>query len=302
MDNQKENEIVPVQRELTVEDRINYLLENQELIKRVQKEVLKENEHFGTLPGIKKPFLFKAGGEKLLVVFRLAAAYEIKQTDFENGHREYRIIANIANIEQEQYLGSGVGVCSTFEKKYRYRNEYIPTGQLVPKEYWDNRDRSILAEGTVAHKIDGEWMCCESIEKENPCIADTYNTVLKMSKKRALIDAVLTVTGASDLFTQDEDVVVGATTAKVVAKKTKRKSKPETAKAKSEPEAETENQEEEKSSPGVQIRIIPEGEPIPGWYWGLEFPQRPTCWPDGCKPRKTDGGWKMCKKNGDSNS
>jgi hypothetical protein len=38
---------------------------------------------------------------------------------------------------------------------------------------------------------------------ENEDIADVYNTVLKIAKKRAHIDATLTVTGAADLFTQD---------------------------------------------------------------------------------------------------
>jgi hypothetical protein len=38
---------------------------------------------------------------------------------------------------------------------------------------------------------------------ERSDIADVYNTVLKMAKKRALVDATLTVTGAADLFTQD---------------------------------------------------------------------------------------------------
>jgi len=33
--------------------------------------------------------------------------------------------------------------------------------------------------------------------------SDTCNTILKMAKKRALVDAVLTVLGASDIFTQD---------------------------------------------------------------------------------------------------
>ena len=40
---------------------------------------------------------------------------------------------------------------------------------------------------------------------ENPDLADTYNTILKMSKKRAHIDAVLTATAASDIFAQDLD-------------------------------------------------------------------------------------------------
>jgi hypothetical protein len=33
--------------------------------------------------------------------------------------------------------------------------------------------------------------------------SDSCNTILKMAKKRALVDAVLTVLGASDIFTQD---------------------------------------------------------------------------------------------------
>lgn len=41
--------------------------------------------------------------------------------------------------------------------------------------------------------------------RHNP--ADSYNTVLKMAKKRALVDAVLNTTAASDSFTQDlEDI------------------------------------------------------------------------------------------------
>jgi hypothetical protein len=45
-------------------------------------------------------------------------------------------------------------------------------------------------------------------QQENPDIADTYNTVLKMAKKRAHVDAMITATAASDIFTQDvEDIV-----------------------------------------------------------------------------------------------
>ena len=52
----------------------------------------------------------------------------------------------------------------------------------------------------------------EKVENDNP--ADCYNTVLKMAKKRALVDAVLTATAASDIFTQDlEDI-----SANIVAK------------------------------------------------------------------------------------
>ena len=40
--------------------------------------------------------------------------------------------------------------------------------------------------------------------------SDVCNTILKLAKKRALVDAVLTVLGASDIFTQDVDDMVPA--------------------------------------------------------------------------------------------
>jgi len=42
-------------------------------------------------------------------------------------------------------------------------------------------------------------------EIENPDLPDQWNTVIKMSEKRARVGAVLAVTGASAIFTQDLD-------------------------------------------------------------------------------------------------
>jgi hypothetical protein len=47
---------------------------------------------------------------------------------------------------------------------------------------------------------------------ENPDIADTYNTVLKMAKKRAYVDATITAAAASDMFTQDMEDFVDSNT------------------------------------------------------------------------------------------
>ena len=59
--------------------------------------------------------------------------------------------------------------------------------------------------GFSAKKDDsGNWKIArqgEKVEHDNP--ADFYNTCLKMAKKRGLVDAVLTSTAASDIFTQD---------------------------------------------------------------------------------------------------
>ena len=194
---------------MTPVERITALKQNIQIVQSVMRDVMQIGEHYGTIPGTKKPSLFKAGAEKLSFTFRMAPEFEIKRIDFENGHREYDIVCRLASIETGKFLGSGVGLCTTMEKKYRYRDEYRPTGKQVPKAYWDNnRDKTALPPGTVPRKIDGKWLLCVSIQAENPDIADTYNTVLKMAKKRAFVDAVLQVTSASDIFTQDvEDII-----------------------------------------------------------------------------------------------
>ena len=84
----------------------------------------------------------------------------------------------------------------------------------MPRTYWEIRQEDpakaqelIGGKGFSVKKVDGQgWMIArggEKVETDNP--ADHYNTVLKMAKKRALVDAVLTTTAASDIFTQDLD-------------------------------------------------------------------------------------------------
>jgi hypothetical protein len=76
----------------------------------------------------------------------------------------------------------------------------------VPSKYWETRDRSLLGgDRFVPKKKDGKWVILERVEHDNP--ADYFNTVLKIAKKRAHVDAILTATAASDIFTQDaEDI------------------------------------------------------------------------------------------------
>jgi hypothetical protein len=104
------------------------------------------------------------------------------------------------------------------ETKWRFRNaEPEITDKVVPKEYWDLRKTDpskaqelIGGKGFSTKKLNGNWMIAkltgEKIEHGNP--ADYYNTCWKMAKKRALVDAVLTVTAASDIFTQDVEEMV----------------------------------------------------------------------------------------------
>lgn len=195
--------------------RVEELVGQIQLIQQVMSKTMVEGEHYGVTPGCntKKPTLFKAGAEKLAFVFRLSPEYKITTRDVGNGHRDIEIVCTLRQLGSGVFMGEGVGCCSTMEAKYRFRTgPKKSTGQPVPKGYWDLK-RSDPAEAqkqiggkgfSVAKDADGQWEIVEQGEKcehDNP--ADYYNTVLKMSKKRAMVDAVLTATAASDCFIQD---------------------------------------------------------------------------------------------------
>lgn len=188
-----------------VKDQVN-------LVQHVMRHVMVSGEHYGTIPGCgNKPALFKPGAEKLMLTFQLSNELSITTTDLPGFHREYTVEAKI--FSNGRYLGAGIGSCSTMESKYRFRGGEVElTETPVPKAYWDLKKTDpkqaqelIGGKGFVTKKNDqNQWVIGklgEKVEYDNP--ADYYNTCLKMAKKRALVDAILTVTAASDIFTQD---------------------------------------------------------------------------------------------------
>ena len=188
------------------------------LIQQIMAAAMKEGEHYGRIPGCgDKPTLLKPGAEKLCLLFRLAPAYEVEERQLERGHREYRIMATLTSITTQVTIGQGVGSCSTMENKFRFRAGAAEvTDRAVPRAYWEIRQDDpakaqelIGGKGFTVKKVDGQgWMVAkggEKVETDNP--ADHLNTVLKMAKKRALVDAVLTATAASDIFTQDLEAI-----------------------------------------------------------------------------------------------
>ena len=182
--------------ELTISDLTTQIRKIQE----VMQSVMKKDEHYGLIPGTPKPSLYKPGAEKLGLTFMLKPRFKITKTDMDNGHREYEVLCELVHTPSGTFQGEGVGSCSTMESKFRFR--WDNTGKEVPKEYWANRDLSLLGgDQFVARKRDNQWLIFQRVEHDNP--ADYYNTVLKMAKKRAHVDAMLTATAASDIFSQD---------------------------------------------------------------------------------------------------
>lgn len=190
-----------------------------QLIQHVMQEVMQDGEHYGVIPGCgSKPALLKAGAEKLCFTFRLAPSYVVERHDFDGGHREYEVRCDLTHIESGRFIAAGVGLCSTMESKYRWRK----ASRVCPKCGQESiiKGKREYGGGWVCFKKKGgcnaKWPDgaaeIESQEEgrvENEDIADVYNTVLKMAKKRAHVDATITATAASDIFTQDiEDLPI----------------------------------------------------------------------------------------------
>lgn len=158
-------------------------------IQEVMKEVMLKGTHYGTVPGCgDKPTLLKAGAEKLMMTFRLAVDPEVEDLS-DTYTRRYRVKTRFTSQATGMFLGTGVGECASDEEKYAWREavcreEYDATDPSLRREKWK---RNLKIPVLQVHT--------------NP--SDVANTILKMAKKRSLVDGVLTVTGASDIFTQD---------------------------------------------------------------------------------------------------
>jgi hypothetical protein len=215
-DKNMDTQIVKASTELERPMRVEDVLEQVALIQKIMHSVMKEGEHYGVIPGTgTKPSLLKPGAEKLSFTFRLSTTYAVAEQYLDRDHIKYRVVCTLRN-QSRTGEWQGVGTCSTMESKYRFRTgPKEPTGKAVPHEYWQMRKSDpakalelIGGKGHVVGKEDGIWQIFkqgERVENDNP--ADQYNTALKMAKKRAHVDAVLTATAASDIFTQDVEEI-----------------------------------------------------------------------------------------------
>lgn len=136
--------------------------------------VLERGRDFGTpkirnkdgseRPALKRPILYKAGAEKLLIDYGVRAVYDIiSQTeDYSAGSAFFsytfrcRLIKYIPELDRDMTIAEGYGSANTAEKNTGAASSY-----------------------------------------------DAANTKLKIAKKRSMVDAVLSMTGLSGCFDQD---------------------------------------------------------------------------------------------------
>lgn len=198
-------------------------------ILRFYREVLQEGVHYGRIPGVEKPSLWKPGAEKLCARMGLAPLCTNEEPpildvtgDEHNGEPFIRYSRKCQIFRSPQFRDGEIvggilvaqagGSCNSWEPKYRYRDEKRKCPQCGAaaiikgsEEYgggwvcWKKRDGcgKKFRDGDPA--IEGQ-----SVGKiPNPDILDQDNTIKKMADKRAYIAATLLATGCSDIFTQD---------------------------------------------------------------------------------------------------
>lgn len=160
-------------------------------IQQVMAAVMKEGVHYGKIPGCgDKDTLLKPGAEKLMATFRLAADPQIQDLSTVDEVR-YRVAVRMLTFDG-RFVGSGIGECSSSEEKYKWR-------KAVCNEEYDEAPEDRKREKWIK-----PWQKpAFKVKQVRTQPSDVANTVLKMAKKRGLVDGVLTATAASDIFAQD---------------------------------------------------------------------------------------------------
>ena len=194
---------------------VDEILQERAMVMDLMTRAMKEDEHYGVIPGTrdKRPTLLQPGAQLLSALFRLVPEYDTELVNLEGDHRIYTITCRL--LRGGVLVGSGLGMCSSMESKYRYRyaQRACPScgkTTIIRSKYRDEWVCLTTKDGCGnTYNLDDPLLTRQDGGKvENPDVADTWNTILKMAVKRSLVAAVLTATCASETFTQDlEDQV-----------------------------------------------------------------------------------------------
>ena len=181
-----ENEITIVNSTSLIEQTTsNALIEKSKAFnefKEFLKNDLKDGVDFGKIPSVEKPCLFKAGGEKIQLYLGLTPQYKLL-------HREF-----VPNQVRKDKVWNDV--TKKYQEVETVRNYYCWEWSC---ELWHGSVK--VAEGVGLGNTEEDKYVSQYKGAKTP--DSLANTVMKISKKRAFMDAIIGVSGVSDIFTQD---------------------------------------------------------------------------------------------------
>ena len=161
-------------------------------LNEIFKHLMQRDTDYGVVPGTQKPTLLKPGAELLRLWADLEVTFRVDSTGTDRERGIYHFLVTATASHDGSRIAEGVGYGTSLEAKYRYR-------WLWPSDVPVEVDKATATTRTV--KTQRGMVKQYRVENENP--HDQANTILKMAKKRAFVDLMLTATGASRIFTQD---------------------------------------------------------------------------------------------------
>lgn len=203
---------VTKQRAIIMKEALEEDAEQRQLLAAYVKSHMIEGVDYGVIPGTKKRTLLKPGAEKLTDLFRCTASFRLveKIEDWEGGFFHYLFRARISYRETGAILAEGFGSANAKEGRYRWRNaqlscpecgsEALLRSKNAPEFFcWAKRGGC----GSTFPVDDKRISSQKPGKVENDDIYTLANTILKMAKKRALVDGAIALARCSDLFSQD---------------------------------------------------------------------------------------------------
>lgn len=153
-----------VERQADIASRYKPVMDNQESIQRFRelaeyiKNGLVEGEDYGRVPGVEKPFLFKAGAQKLCTHFGYVPHYtaltEIEDwSGAEHGGEPlfyYKYCCTL--YRNADAVGEGIGSANSWESKYRYR--WVGEDVAKMRDDWEDLPTRSSAVSEFAFAID----------------------------------------------------------------------------------------------------------------------------------------------------
>ena len=169
------------------------------LIHQVMKEVMKEGTHYGTIPGTQQPSLWKPGAEKIAMPFGISVSTEIVDSTVSDEEAFFHVLAT-ATSQTGRVLGTARGICTTQEKKYRWR---APVHIKEWEHALPHMRRITFTKARPAYGNRPADPGGEEVLQVRTEPGDLIHTVLMMAQKRAFVAVVKQVTAASDIFVAD---------------------------------------------------------------------------------------------------
>jgi len=185
--------------EVDVEAKLAQTASNLKAIKTFVASAMVEDVDYGKIPGTgDKPTLLKPGAEKLDGLFSCYPQFEFLTVmeNPETGLAFYRVKASLISRITGRVLGEGVGSCSSYESKYRWR--WVPANSLSMLSHEEIKALpskggaiSEFAFGVEKKETSGQYgKPAEYWKKfEDAIAAGTARQIKRKTRKGAMMDA-----------------------------------------------------------------------------------------------------------------